>query len=635
MHLFSRLFLLAALAVCCIGCLEQPETARPTAQAGAGIPSDPPAWAATAIWYQIFPERFRNGDPANDPRPQDMQRYGGPTIPDGWAFTPWSHDWFAFDPWMDPEGAFYHQVQRRRYGGDLQGIMDQLDYLSALGINAIYFNPLNDAPSLHKYDARHYRHIDRNFGPDPDGDAALMAQETPGDPSTWQWTSADRLFLRLIDSLHARGIRVVMDYSFNHTGTAFWAFDSVRQHGRASAYYDWYHVEQTDDPSTPEDEFAYRGWIGIDALPEFQKDIEPPSDDHFPFEGNLHSPSLKQHLFAVARRWLDPNGDGDPSDGVDGYRLDVAAEVPQGFWRDFRREVKTVKPDAYLVGEVWWYQWPDSLLAPQQFLQGDQFDAVMNYRWYRRTRGFLAQVPPQATPSQYVAKWTELNQGLSPLQQQVMMNMSASHDAPRLSTSLFNDNAYKHHTKPTDDSTYRIHQPDAHTWQVQQLLLTQQFTFVGAPQIWNGDELGMWGADDPDCRKPIMWPDLRFEPERAHVLPDALRPVDVVQADLTKLAYYQKLIQLRRAHPVLATGALDFCLADDEAGVLAYRRHDRRAEVLVILNRSADMQAVSVPLPHGGRYRDLLTDQAITYQTEGRRLRLAVPGLGALVLQRQ
>jgi glycosidase len=535
---------------------------------------------------------------------------------------------------MNSETAFHHQVQRRRYGGDLQGVMDQLDHLSELGINAVYFNPLNDAPSLHKYDARHYRHIDRNFGPDPDGDAAIMAAEVPADPATWRWTSADRLFLRLIDSLHARHIRVIMDYSFNHTGTSFWAFEDLRRRGAASPYRDWYHVDQLDDPATPEDEFAYRGWVGIQSLPEFQKDIVPPSDDHFPFEGNLSSPSLKQHLFAVVRRWLDPNGDGDPSDGVDGYRLDVAAEIPQGFWRDVRREVRAVNPEAYLIGEVWWYEWPDSLLAPQQFLQGDQFDAVMNYRWYRAARGFLAQVPPLTTPSQFVAHWNALTEGLSPLQQQVMMNMSASHDAPRLSTSLFNHNLYKYMASPSADATYRIHRPDAHAWQLQQLLLIHQMTFPGAPQIWNGDELGMWGADDPDCRKPITWPDLDFEAERAHALPQALRPVDRVEADLEKLAFYQRMTRLRSQHPLLATAALEFLLADDSTGVLAYRRHDGDQELLIILNRDADMQPVSIPLPRQGTYRDLLSPSDIWYQSEDRQLTLALPGLSALVLER-
>ena len=124
-------------------------------------------------------------------------------------------------------------------------------------------NPINDAPSLHKYDARHYRHIDRNFGPDPTRDAQLMAAEDPADPATWQWTTADRLFLKLLELAHQRGMRVIMDYSWNHTGTMFWAFQDVRNRQSNSPFRDWYQITAFDDPDTTDDEFAYRGWHGV------------------------------------------------------------------------------------------------------------------------------------------------------------------------------------------------------------------------------------------------------------------------------------------------------------------------------------------------------------------------------------
>ena len=138
---------------------------------------------------------------------------------------------------------FYETVHMRRYGGDLQGVIDQLDYLADLGINAIYFNPVNDSPSLHKYDVRNYHHVDIFFGPDPQGDAALIATEDPADPSTWVWTSADKLFLELIEQARQRGIRVIMDYSWNHTGIAFWAWKDVLERQQASPYADWYRID--------------------------------------------------------------------------------------------------------------------------------------------------------------------------------------------------------------------------------------------------------------------------------------------------------------------------------------------------------------------------------------------------------
>ena len=157
--------LLALLFVAACGGEQAPQQ-----QAAARDTFPVPAWAGDAVWYQIFPERFRNGDPRNDPTPADIVDPIARPLPAGWRTTPWGHDWYALDPWARAAHlSFYDEVYFRRYGGDLQGVLDRLDYLQDLGVTALYFNPLNDAPSLHKYDARNYRHIDRNFGPDPRG----------------------------------------------------------------------------------------------------------------------------------------------------------------------------------------------------------------------------------------------------------------------------------------------------------------------------------------------------------------------------------------------------------------------------------------------------------------------------------
>ena len=160
---------------------------------------DVPGWAPDVIWYQIFVERFRNGDPSNDPTAHDITGVTDEPPPDGWQPTPWTWDWYRQEPWAKAGGKdFYTTVQSRRYGGDLQGVLDRLDYLQELGVTALYLNPVNDAPSLHKYDARNYHHIDRNFGPDPAGDERRIAAENPVDPATWSWTAADSLFLELV-----------------------------------------------------------------------------------------------------------------------------------------------------------------------------------------------------------------------------------------------------------------------------------------------------------------------------------------------------------------------------------------------------------------------------------------------------
>jgi glycosidase len=274
-----------------------------------------------------------------------------------------------------------------------------------------------------------------------------MNSETPGDKSTWKWTAADKLFLTVIEECHKRGIRVIMDYSWNHTGRDFWALNDIRKNGDKSEF-GIGTVKEFDDPETSADEFRYEGWEKQSWMPVFRKDIYPPDDSVMPFEGNLHSASLKQHIFNVSKRWLDPDGDGDHTDGVDGFRLDVAGEIPMGFWRDYRKVVRSVNPDAYLVGEIWWLEWPDKLMDPKSFLEGDQFDAIMNYRWYRIARGFFAQAEPVLKPSGFLTEINRINDGISSDNLQAMMNVAATHDTPRLSTSIYNKTLDKYHAKP-------------------------------------------------------------------------------------------------------------------------------------------------------------------------------------------
>jgi glycosidase len=625
------LFVLTALSLIFAGCGSK----RSAGDDQASI-SSAPEWSRNAIWYQIFVERFRNGDILNDPTVDDM--YGGypGTYPASWKITPWGHDWYSHEPWLDrmERGNFYSRIQARRYGGDLQGVLDKMDYIVSLGPTVIYFNPLNDSPSLHKYDARTYTHIDRNFGPDPKGDIAMMASEVPDDPSTWKWTSADSLFLKVISEFHRHGIKVVLDYSWNHTGKDFWALNDIRKNGRNSKYSDWYNIEEYDDPSTPADEFKYEGWGGGNIyMPVFKKDIVPPDDKEMPFEGNLHSESLKQYIFNVTKRWLDPDGNGDPSDGIDGLRLDVAAEIPMGFWREYRKVVREINPEAYLVGEVWWLKWPDKLLDPALFM-GSQFDAIMNYRWFRIARGFFGQAEPVLKPTGFVKGIEMISNGISKENQQAMMNVVATHDSPRLSTSLYNKTMDKYRAKPSDNPDYKINKPDELTLKEQKLLLIHQFTFVGSPHIWNGDEVGMWGADDPDCRKPVVWDDLKYEDEKANFDPEKPRPVDKVMPDKELLSIYQSLIKFRKENPVLSEGDLKFLLADDEKMVLAYCRFDEKNEIVAVFNRSEKEQTVLVPLEKYIDYIEIYPERGDTYKSGYAGLEVKINPLSAVVFTR-
>jgi len=565
-----------------------------------------PEWSQNAIWYQIFVERFRNGDSKNDPTLEYMQGTYPDSLPANWAVTPWGHDWFAPDAWFMDSTVLpnkWDNLQARRYGGDLQGVLDKLDYLKDLGITVIYFNPLNDSPSLHKYDPRFWHHIDRNFGPDPAKDTEMLRTENHADPKKWVWTTADSLFLKVIDECHKRDIKVVVDFSWNHVGSEFWAFNDIKKNGKSSVFADWFEVEEYDNPATPENEFKYVGWANVKYMPEANKVIEG-GVRNYPVEGNYYSNDLKYHIFAVTHRWMDPNRDGTFNDGIDGIRLDVAAEVPLGFWRDYRKFVRKTNPEFYLVGEVWWKSWPDTLMNPEKFVQGDIFDAIMHYRWFKPTRHYFASAPNKRTASNYKAGLDSLFVGIDSANMRAMMNLTSSHDAPRLLSSVYNKFKYKYNEKATADAGFKIDRPDELTYKIVKMIIAQQFTFVGSPHIWNGEEAGMWGGDDPDNRKPIVWDDISYEMETHHPL-GINRTADSVKVNEELFSFYKNMIKLRKENPVLAFGHLDYVLVDDARNLLAYRRFDARNEIVVVFNNSDVSQQVVISATKGTMYKDL------------------------------
>ena len=576
----------AAWLACCFAWLSLGQ-ARPLT-----APFDePPGWAREAIWYQIFVERFRNGDPSNDPKPAFMQGAYPGYVSANWKVTPWNQDWYEQEDWAKAEAGHFHKLAAaRRFGGDLQGVLDKLDYLQGLGITAIYFNPLNDSPSLHKYDARNYRHIDRTFGPDPVGDSAIINAEDPVDPETWRWTAADRLFLKIIREVHRRNMRLIMDYSWNHTGITFWAWEDLKKNQSKSRFRDWYEITSFDDPATPEDEFSYEGWLGVKTLPELKKVNAVGKRKGYAFEGDLQ-PEVKAHVFNVTRRWLDPNVDGDPGDGVDGFRLDVASHVPLGFWRDYRKFVRGINPGALLLGEAWWTKWPDQLMDPRPFLRGDVFDSVMHYQWYKPARQFFAQVNGGLKPSGFVAEMNRVYAAYDQPLTQNLMNLVASHDSPRFATSFQNKQQYKYRMGARGNPELDLGPPNETTMREMRMMLLHQFTFISAPHIWNGDERGMWGGDDPDCRKPIIWGDIDhrpqvFGPNGKQAKPTAVKP------NLELLDYYRTLIALRKQRRELVGGELEFILANDNDMILAYRRKLEGRETIIAFNLSGQVKEV-------------------------------------------
>lgn len=586
--------------------------------------NEPPSWAKNVIWYQVFVERFNNGDKSNDPGPENMDvPFMKIKTPAGWKITPWSHDWYNMEEWAVKSGkSFNDAVQFRRYGGDLQGVLNKLDYLKDLGVTALFLNPINDAPSLHKYDARNYHHIDVNFGPDPVGDNKIIASENPDDPSTWQWTSADKMFLKLVDEAHKHGMKIIMDYSWNHTGTSFWAFQDIVKNQAASPYKDWFNIISFDNPITPQSEFLYEGWLGNKYLPEIKKvDITTERRIGHAYEGNINE-GAKQHIFAVSKRWLAP--DGDPSKGIDGFRLDVADHIGLGFWRDYRKFVRSIQPEAYLVGEIWWEQWPDQLMDPVPFTSGDVFDAVMFYQAYRPARYFFAKTNSEINAAQLKDSLEFQWNRLLPANRYAMMNTSSTHDAPRLLTDFYNPGKYKYQASPNDNPAYRTGKPDEETYQRLRLYLVHLFTSIGAPQIWNGEEMGMWGADDPNCRKPLMWKELAFDPEtRSNIHPGA-KTYDKVEFNQAQFDFYKKLINIRKNNPVLSTGDIKFLTTDGKK--LAYKRFDSKNEIIVLFNLDPVKQKFS--LPQKSTWVDLLTNKKIKGNS------ISLKSLSAAVLKR-
>lgn len=585
-----------------------------------------PAWAADAVFYQIFPERFCNGDRSNDPTRESLE--APDLVPKSWKVSPWTGDWYARADWEKERGPnfFENGVFDRRYGGDLQGVISKLEYLSTLGINTIYLNPIFYAHSLHKYDGASFHHIDPYFGPDPAGDLTLMATET-SDPASWKWTAADKLFLDLLQKAHARNIRVIIDGVFNHTGRDFFAFADLRKRQTESPYRDWYIVQTFDDPSTPQNEFRYKGWWGTDSLPEFANDNT----------GNDLHPGPKKYILDITKRWMDPNGDGNPSDGIDGWRLDVANEVPTGFWRDWHALARKINPQCYTTAEIW----DDA----QRFIDEGKFSAVMNYHGFAiPVKGFL--IDETVAPSGEARMLDERRQGFPLAAQYAMQNLMDSHDTDRLASMIVNagKRPYKEPNRfdydigdsPRYVPDYDVRQPNDRERRVQRMVALLQMTYVGAPMIYYGTEAGMWGADDPCDRMPMVWPELSYDPQQADPL-GRPRQANPVGFDEGLFRYYQAAIKFRRDNPALRRGDIEFVTTDDQAEFLAFRRSDASDTLLVGLNRGGKPFRWRVPAAKGDLVSQVFTasgevDRFAMEQKDGETF-VSVPAIDGVVLR--
>ncbi len=487
-------------------------------------------WVAGQVGYQIFPDRFWNGDPRND-------RLALETSQARFDKT-WSGKPPYLSRWTDPPGD-YHCCQQY-YGGDLAGVLQRLPHLRALGVNLIYFNPLFDAGSAHGYDTHDYVRVAPRLG-----DNALLK--------------------RLLSEAKRQSIRVIFDFVPNHTGLGHWAFQDVVKKGRESRYWNWYFIRQW--PFTPGDGRAYVGWADLGSLPKL----------------NTANPEVQDYLIRVSRFWLNF--------GFDGIRVDVANEISPEFVRRWRAELKALKPEVYLVGEVW-------DLRPE-YLLGDQFDSLMNYTLGRGGSppafgGILgfARGGPLQNGRRALAELARVYATYPEAVAAMGFNLIGSHDTPRVLTELGGGGL---RDTPSPEALARL-----------RLASAMLYALPGASVVFQGEECGFTGERgqwpvNELYRYPLQWDRCRAEVLQHYRL-------------LGRLKGQLKAFQSPLFRTYWGEGAL-MAFLRGEPGV---------GEVLAAFNNSSE--EALLPLP-AGQWRDVVAGQL--YQGQ---VRLA--GLGWRYLER-
>lgn len=559
-----------------------------------------PQWAKTVVWYQIFPERFRDGDVSNNPTVKDILGADPPELPEFWRIHPWGSDWYKLQDYekKNVTSDMWKHILRRRYGGDIQGIINKLDYLQDLGITAIYLNPIFQSPSLHKYDGESYHHIDPNFGPDPAGDRKLIANENPLDPTTWVWTSADQLVLKLIDEVHNRDMKIIFDGVFNHLGYNSFAFQDVLKNQEKSLYKDWFIINSWDNPKT-KSTFDYEGWFGVKTLPEFKEDSL----------GIVEGP--KQYIFNATNRWMNPDNKGIEY-GIDGWRLDVAYCIGHPFWKQWRKHVHSINPEAYLTAEI--VDTPDKV---KPYMQGDEFDGEMNYNFaFASAEFFFNPNSTSITPTEYDNKLKELRDLYPEGVASVSMNLFGSHDSNRIGSHIVNRGIenfrnwgdYFKKSIALNNPEYSTRKPTENDIELQKLFAIMQMTYVGAPMIYYGDEVGMWGGNDPDCRKPMLWDDIKYEDEIFNVNGSKHDP-DKVEINQDLFEHYKKLINIRKQNKALQLGSYKTLLADDINNIFIFERVYKEQRLIVVINNSNSEQVIIIDELKGKCFIDILNSK--------------------------
>ncbi|MCF8268218.1 MAG: alpha-glucosidase C-terminal domain-containing protein, partial [Ignavibacteriales bacterium] len=443
------------------------------------------------------------------------------------------------------------------------------------------------------------------------GDFKLIDSEVPHKPETWVWTSADRLFLKLVQEVHSKGMRIIIDGVFNHMGLNSWVFRDIKENGKNSAYADWMKIKSWNDKEAGT-KFEYDGWYGVKELPELKQ-----------LNGDL-APGPKKYIFDITKRWMDPDGDGDPADGIDGWRLDVAFMVGHTFWKDWRRHLKAINPQAYITAEI-----IESVEYNKPFLQGDEFDAVMNYNFAFLSEEFFINRKDRLKVSEFDNKLKILREAYDLSISYVMQNLFDSHDTNRLLSHIINadignyrDWGRYYGLSRGSNPDYSVRAPGEDHLRIQKLMVLFQMTYLGAPMIYYGDEAGMWGANDPCCRKPMIWDDLNYSDEKFNPN-QSCREADKVEYNSVLADNYRKLIAVRNSEPALRRGDFRTVLKDDNNAVFAYARTYGKDEIIIVINNSAEEKETDIETDGHSDYQSLLSGKIYKSSVVGVQIKLS------------
>ena len=515
-----------------------------------------PDWAKGAVIYQIYTDRFYNGDPENDVETREYFYIGD--------YSRKVTDWNKYPAAMGV---------REFYGGDLQGVIDKLDYLQDLGVEVLYFNPLFVSPSNHKYDIQDYDYIDPHFGKIVEDGGELLS---PGEKSNKKATkyqkrttsfanleASNELFIKLVEELHRRGMKIILDGVFNHCGSFNKWMDREciyeGQEGyapgayisRESPYHDYFRFFSDEEKDWPYNG-KYDGWWGHDTLPKLNYE---------------ESVKLENYILNVGRKWVSPPYN------VDGWRLDVAADLGRSneynhqFWKKFREVVKNANPDAIILAEHYG--------DPGEWLGGDEWDTVMNYDAFMEPiTWFLTGMEKHSD------EMREELRGNADNFTRAMTYHMANMMVPSLLTSM-NELSNHDHSRfltRTNHMVGRVAElgPEAANEFVNPAVMREavafQMTWIGAPTVYYGDEAGVCGFTDPDNRRTYPW---------GH-------------EDQQMLGFHKEMIRVHKEHEALRTGAV--VMLHCEKNILSYGRFTEEEQIIVILNNRSELAEVTVPV---------------------------------------